>query len=63
MAPAVEPSDVIEDLFDKFNNAAGNARVKVVRLPTVDRSNSKTTLSGLQQAGNISLFLVLNDMH
>ena len=58
--PEVEPSNIVEDLFQKFHDASNNAKIKVVRLPPIDRSNAKSTVAGLQQLGMYcSLFALL----
>ena len=51
--PEMEPSNIVEDLFRKFNDAANDAEIKIVRLPPVDRLDAETTADGLQQVGEL----------
>jgi len=61
--PEVEPSNIVEDLYQKFNDADNEGKIKLVHLLPIDRSNGETTVAGLRKIGicfHICYHYVLN---
>ena len=51
MIPAVEPSNILEDLLGKFDKISKNIRIEVVHLPSFDRTDSSSIAKGFKRAG------------
>lgn len=51
MVPELEPINVVEDIFSKFEKISKN--IKVVRLAPFDRSDSSAIIKGIKEAGKI----------